>query len=1098
MSYLANTTKNYEQLVSKLEMFRKKYYQFLFVKGILLYFSFLFVCISIISVVEYFLYLPVLLRGLFVVVFLFFSFFFLFKWVLKPFFKWIGISRSLTNKEFSILIQRHFPEIEDQLINILELAEDEGNINALLQAGIDQKIQNISHYQFTDAIEFKKLRVLFFTFSFAVVLILSVGYFLPGLYKESFSRFIHFQQEFFKPVPYRLILDEDLLTVKRGNPLDLKVFCEGYEVPDILYITISGKNYLMQKENDSTFTYHLDQVFHSFSFIFTDLVYSSKPYFVKTNPNPLLLNYAINIVPPAYTLVKKWSVENVADIKVPYGSQLSWIFELADSDSLRMNFSDTCFYADRREAYFEFEKNVYRNQSYSIDLINSFYANKDVLSFDIEVLPDSYPEIRVVQSRDSTDYCRFYFRGSLIDDYGFHDLKFHITSLEQDTSIVLPLYQYQLEQEFYYTFNFKDINHLGDSFTYFFTVTDNDPFYPFKKACSETFQFHYLSNNELLDSLENHFYTVDQLADSSFVVNIELSRQIEDFKKKIFTEKLSDWEKQQMIREIVDKKNFLDNILDRIKDENSDMMRMNNSFSQTKADLLEKQLQVEKLLGEIMDEELQKLFDELDELATDFDQNRLNDLLNNSHFSVDDFSKQIDRNLEMLKRLKVEQMLEKLIDILHELAKEEMANSARLENRHEIGPVLRSEYDQMQKFKLGMGKMEEIYRTNNELKKPMNLFPIDKEIDDIENKYLDNLNLMEDEKVKKAKEGMEKNAQQIENLSFTLQQMLLNSKMKQQVEDIHFLRQLLDNLIYLSFQLEYVFDNIQPFSVNQSIDSQFSDKLVGLKEQSVIVKDSLFALANRNPAISNKIYSEINQLDFSFDKVFFSIGEVNVGNSLRYLQTGITAVNELGLFLNESLDNLEKQLANSMPGDQQCDKPGGASGLGMKSLKEAQQSLKEQMEELIKRMKEGKIANFEGETGKMLAKQELFKQMVQQLLMDSDIGSAAKEQLKVVQNLVEQNRLDLIQKNVGTSMIHRQNLILDKLLKAEKAEMERGIDEERESERSDEKFFSNPKGYFEYKNLERKDSLYIQYNNYKLRNFYNQKYRDFINLMQVD
>ena len=91
----------------------------------------------------------------------------------------------------------------------------------------------------------------------------------------------------------------------------------------------------------------------------------------------------------------------------------------------------------------------------------------------------------------------------------------------------------------------------------------------------------------------------------------------------------------------------------------------------------------------------------------------------------------------------------------------------------------------------------------------------------------------------------------------------------------------------------YAIRSYYAFSVNQSIDSQFSDKLVGLKEQSVIVKDSLFALANRNPTISNKIYSEINQLDFSFDKVFFFIGEVNVGNSLRYLQTGITAVNRI-------------------------------------------------------------------------------------------------------------------------------------------------------------------------------------------------------------
>jgi hypothetical protein len=80
-------------------------------------------------------------------------------------------------------------------------------------------------------------------------------------------------------------------------------------------------------------------------------------------------------------------------------------------------------------------------------------------------------------------------------------------------------------------------------------------------------------------------------------------------------------------------------------------------------------------------------------------------------------------------------------------------------------------------------------------------------------------------------------------------------------------------------------------------------------------------------------------------------------------------------------------------------------------------------------------------------------------------------------------------------MINRQNLITTRLLEAEKAEKERDFENKRESESADD-FYSNPVKFFEYKQVENYSIEYLNKNTHKLNNFYNTKYKQFLNNMQ--
>jgi len=71
-------------------------------------------------------------------------------------------------------------------------------------------------------------------------------------------------------------------------------------------------------------------------------------------------------------------------------------------------------------------------------------------------------------------------------------------------------------------------------------------------------------------------------------------------------------------------------------------------------------------------------------------------------------------------------------------------------------------------------------------------------------------------------------------------------------------------------------------------------------------------------------------------------------------------------------------------------------------------------------------------------------------------------------------------------------LITTRLLEAEKAEMERDFDDKRESKSADE-FYSNPLKFFEYKENDNFTIEYLNKNSNKLSNFYNNKYKQYLN-----
>ena len=1087
-------TKNFDILVNKLNTFKIKYYSYRLIKGFVLTFGALLLVYTLFSITEYFVYFSSEVRKLVFFGFMFFALLMVLRFIALPILHLLNILKPISLKSTTLIIQSHFSSIQDKLLNIIELSEyhNVDSSNELVLASIDQKIDELKVFDFNEAISYRNLRLI--SLYFLVSILITAGLFVANknIFTESANRILHYNQEFIKPAPFTFILKNKQLKAKKGDTYLIQVITEGDELPQIVYINIDGNNYLMKNNSNGLFEFEMASVINPVQFYFTDMKYKSGVFKLELLPKPGINSFTTEIHPPVYTSLQNQVFENLGDLQVPNGTKIIWKFYGIDVDSLYMVMDDSARVdAVQIDDHFEMERSFYKSSNYNVFIQNKVTEPELALSYFVEVIPDLYPEIDVLEVQDSTNITRFFFKGVIGDDYGFSSLYFHYNIDNNDSILNIPFTRSLSDQDFYYSFDFKDLPNPEGIISYYFSVSDNDAINHYKTTTSKSFTFQF-PNKEELEAFDNEqFKNIENKLDQSRELAREIQSDLNNLQLKNMDTHLSDWEKSQMVNDIVQKQNQLEKLYDQIKQDNERLNNYVNSFNEKNQDILEKQKQIEELLQDVFTDELKKLMEEFNKLAEDFDSKKLNELTKNMNLTFDDLQKQLDRNIERLKKMKIEQKLQDVIDKISEMATEEEKLSQEVSEEKNFEEV-KEQVEEHQK-ELGdlQQQIKDALKMNKDLENPMNFdeFKDDfKDTDESIEKSKENLNK---KNRKKSGSSIKETSEKMKNMAFGMQQMLDNNSMEQNMENIQNLRQILSNLIYISFTQEDILDGVSEVDAKDPQLIQLNQEQKRITDQSKIVKDSLYALAMRTPQISNTINNELVTMEMNLDKASLEMEEAQFKQAVSSQQFVITAANNLALLLNEALENMEKQQANAKPGDQQCENPGG-NGQGMQDLKKSSESLQKQLEKMIEQMKNGNSQEMGQQLGQSLMQHEMMQQMLRDLMNNGGVGSEAREMLQQIDQMLEENRKELMNRSINAETIKRQNLITTRLLEAEKAEMEREFDDKRESESADE-FYSNPVKFFEYKEKDNYSIEYLNKNSHKLNNFYNRKYKNYLN-----
>ncbi len=178
--------------------------------------------------------------------------------------------------------------------------------------------------------------------------------------------------------------------------------------------------------------------------------------------------------------------------------------------------------------------------------------------------------------------------------------------------------------------------------------------------------------------------------------------------------------------------------------------------------------------------------------------------------------------------------------------------------------------------------------------------------------------------------------------------------------------------------------------------------------------------------------------------------------------------------LKKQLEQMQKGMGpnpnGQNPGDKPGQKPNGKDGMGMQGLGNKQ-------------------------IAKMAAEQTAIRQRLEQLRNElNKEGKGKGNQLNPLIKELEEQEKELINKSFSPEMINRQKEILTRLLESEKALMERGFEEKRESQSGKNENYSNKIRFDEYNRQKLKqiellrtvDPVYRKYYKDKANEYFNQ------------
>ncbi len=1085
-----------DSILSSLDRFIRKYYKNRMIKGILYALALLLSLFLIIVLLEYFGYFGTTVRAILFWLYLAISVAVIVYYVLIPLAKMFRLGKVISYEEAARIVGNHFPEVKDKLLNLLQLQKHgEGSSDDLLRAAIAQKTAQLKPIPFQQAVNTRSNRKYVKYAVIPLVIILLLLLFSPTLLTQPSHRITHYTTQFERPAPFSFVIDNTCLQVAQQENFELRISIQGDAVPSEAFINIDGNRYRLQQLDKSHFSYLFKTVQRSCNFRLEAVDVTSPEFTLQVFPKPAVVDFQAALSYPAYTRKPSETLSNEGDMVVPQGTSVKWYFHTQDVDTLYFFVNEQIKrLVPDANGRISFSLRALQSLSYGFTVSNHFSPVSDTLTYAVTTIDDALPMIAVLEMKDSTLEDRLFFSGRIKDDYGFTKLEFKMvktnvkdTSVKMETSHPIALTQESV-QEFFYSTNLNEVVlNPGDKLVYYFEVWDNDGIHGPKSATSQHFELAVPTEQELDNILDRNSEEAQQHAQKSMSELKKMQEDINELMRKLVDKKELNWQDKKDLQELAKKQEQVKNLLQQMQQQLIENKKLEQKYKDQSEQLMEKQQELDRLMNEVLTEEMKEMMKQIDEMMKEIDKKKVQEELEQLKMNNEDLEKQLDQNIELMKRLEMEKKVEDAIQKTDQLADKQRQLSKKTEaskGKEEREKLLKEQQELSRQYDQLQQELQQIKKDYQEIDKDLD-FKLDQELmKQIDQKQQGAENSLQNNKKKEASQQQQEAADQLDELSEQLAESQQDLEQQDLVEDAEMIRQLLKNLVHLSKDQESLIGKVRTTYIQ---DPQYQSIIVSqnkIKSDFRGVEDSLRAIAKRQVKVASVVNRNLSEVNGSISRSLKGLLDMNQSfygvykntQASSSMQYAMTSFNNLALVMAESLD----QMQNEMRQNSQKKKNGSCKNTGMKkngncsnpgkgkpsakSMKEMQKELNKQMEALKKQLeKQGKngkpgerkklgdkgSSQLSEEFARMAAQQEMIRRMMQeygQEMKQGDAGNAklAKE-IDQLMKQMEQTETDLVNRVITQQTIRRQQQIMSRMLEHEKAEMEREKEERRQS-----------------------------------------------------
>ena len=1004
-----------------------------------------------------------------------------FKLLFVPFKNYFSLSPKSDLTFPAQLLGKLFPEIEDDLVNAYQLVKEhhEQNIsNELKEAAVGQIVERYRNYDFDRAVRFK---MLFPEWKWGLTLIfvflLMVSFKGQSLW-HSTLRLLNPANAYASVPQFVFELSPQDTTVVKGDALKIKI---KYRGPDL------ANCYLLIRQEDTEhlaacqgtgneFRLTLSNIQKPFYFQaagellvkkgFEGLL-KSKQFRVKVITLPFVKVLDVTVDPPAYTGLSRQKLErNIGDIQALRGSKISLrllsgnplkqafvVFSTGDSLNLRVegSLASGQFILKHDGTYF-------------ISLIDTAgYRNRNPIRYQLSLLNDYQPLVEITRPGEDVELTldsQLPLEIEARDDFGIKAVKLAYQIVHQpprgDSSwafVNLPLPPGAAKQVLIQ--HILDFNALplafGDLFRYFALALDNNVIDGPGRGRSRIYTVRFPSIEEVFQAVdETQQENVQDLEDV-----VKEAKTLKESLKKIERElkqsgKL-DWEKKNQLTQDLERQKRLQKKIEQIRKELEQAIKKLEQNDLISEELLQKYRQLQDLFRDVLTPELEEALKRLSEiLEKKASPKQVEKALKEFRLNQKAFEQKIERTMELLKQVQLEQKMEELVKKAEALYKQQQKISQQLQNKDQLNSAQKDDLLQQQKKQEQLRErlqfdLQEMEKNPRLAKYPESARQLDSVLAKMRSEQItQKMNQMQQglqqANWQQAQNHSQQLQQQFQQMAGSLQQAYQNMLNQTKQRIAQKMQKSLERLLQLSgaqeqlrrktqrtSQLSEKFNNIirEQGQLNENLNKAIAD-IVRLSKETFLIQ----------PQMSQSLQNAARNMNRALQQL-----------SERFKSSAMQSQRQAMAALNQSAGQMMKsqqQLASSSSGTgfeqflQQLQKMAGQQG-----------QINDQTMNLFGQGNQGKLTIQQQQAlQRLAARQAALKQALENLNEKMGerrdvlgrLGQVAQEMDKVVK--------DLLNKNISRKTIERQQRILSRMLDARKSIREREYSKKRQAERA--------------------------------------------------
>jgi hypothetical protein len=1067
-------TSFYREIIGKLELLIKKEHFALFLVGLLIALIIIVGAFTLFSLFELVAYSKSTVRTILFFALILLTIGSVIYLIILPLLKYFNVFRNRDYFYSANKVGKHFPEIKDDLLNAMQLVSSSKNNSLYSTALLDAAFQNVYErakpIRFESIVDFCKVKNLSVYFLSVFVFCFLMFAFVPGLQAAS-NRLVNFNKEFIPPAKFYFEVYPGTAEVTKGEKVDFVIRVKG-EVPQKVFISTKEESqtnfedHELQKDSVGEYKFSIQQVRSSvYYYAFAEDI-RSEEFIVNVIDRPVMRSLNVKVTAPGYANIPLLEQKDNGNVYAIVGSNVE--ISLLSNKDLKSAYIK---FEDSTSAILKVQNNlaagsfrVKKDNSYTI-IIEDLVANKNLqpVRYFVKALYDSNPAIELVypiQDINLANDSRVAIEVKIIDDYGFSklNLNYKLSSSryepvqENFSTFEISIDKKIKEQIVDHIWNLTQLNPaVNDVYSFFLEIFDNDNVSGPKSAKTQIVNVRVPSLDEILSQADETQENVQDEMQRTLKDAEELKKELEKIDKDLKQDKQElTWEEKEKIEQALDK---FEKLQEKMESVSENLKQMQNELQQNQLlseETLEKYMELQKLMDEMTSDEMKKAMEKMQDALQKMNRNQTQDAMNQMKMDEEKFKKSIERTMNLLKRIQIEQKMDEMIKRTENLEQKqnelnEQTKDNDQSNQKENDKLSEKQNEMSKELERLEKKMEELAEKMSELKDMPNE-EMEKLMEEFKKQQNDKLSEQAAQDLKqnqkqKAQMNQQELSQNIKDMKSSMQQMQAMMQQENQMQTFTDMMRILDNLLSLSKQQEELKNKLQNLDPNSSQFNENVQKQNEIKKNLNKLLEQMSELSQKTFAISPEMGKALGSANQKMNQSMQSMQKRN--GSMATLSQA-----DAMMHLNEAANMMKSSLESMMQG-------GNSSG-GMMSLMQQLQKMSGQqmdlnnMTQMLQQMQQGQLSpEQQGQMQRLAQQQQLIQKSLEELNKEAKQSGESKKIPADLDNIVNQMREVVSNMNtekLNDDLIQKQEKILSKLLDAQRSMNERDFEKERKSE----------------------------------------------------